>query len=71
MKIGFGIEFTIPVSSGSVMRDGVQTKAVLNLGGLVEHKIGTTKMTGAIYMRGIWQRAFGVKWLSFGNIHLG
>ena len=71
VTLGFLIEFAIPVSSGSVMVDGVQSKSELFLGGKVSHELGTTKATGSLYMRGMWREAFGVKWLNLGNIHLG
>ena len=70
MWIGFNLELAIPVYTGSVFVDGV-VKKELYLGGLVSHEIGTTKVTGSLYMRGLWRQAFGVKWLAFGNIHLG
>ena len=71
ITLGFLLEFAIPVNSGQVVVDGVTTKKELFLGGKISHEIGTSKVTGSLYMRGLWRQAFGVKWLAFGNIHLG
>uniref|UniRef100_A0A7M5WWB1 Hemicentin-1 n=2 Tax=Clytia hemisphaerica TaxID=252671 RepID=A0A7M5WWB1_9CNID len=71
IKLSFGIEFQIPVNTGHVMLDGIKRKAQLNFGGLIDHEIGTSAVSGALYMRGVWKEAFGVDWLSFGNINLG
>ena len=69
--LGFTIEFKIPVKSGSIMIDGLPFSNDLRLGGMIKHTIGSTAVTGTLYMNGIWYHAFGLRWLNFGNINLG
>ena len=53
------------------MVDGVKVPGSLSFGGSVSYKIGTTKVTGSLYMKGLWRKAFGLKFLNLGNINLG
>lgn len=70
-NIGFIAEVKVPVNQGEIIVDGIKSENALYLGGKISHKIGSTGATGSLYMRGIWYKAFGLKWLNFGNINLG
>ena len=65
------MELKIPVSGGDVIVDGIKTKSELFLGGRIEYSVGSSALTGSLYMNGLWRKAFGVSWLAFGNIQLG
>jgi len=69
--LGFTVEMKIPVNSGEIRVDGIPFTNELKLGGKIKHKIGSTAVTGTLYMKGMWYKAFGLRWLSFGNINLG
>ena len=64
-------EVKFPVKSGEIYSDGFKLDNYLFLGGQITHKIGSTDVQGILYMRGMWRKAFGVKWLAIGNIILG
>ena len=53
------------------MVDGIPFENSLKLGGKLKYKIGGTSVTGLLYMKGMWYKAFGLRWLNFGNINLG
>ena len=61
----------IPVNSGEIKVDGIPFENTLKLGGKIKHKIGSTSVSGNLYMKGMWYKAFGLSWLNFGNINLG
>ncbi|XP_066934153.1 uncharacterized protein [Clytia hemisphaerica] len=69
--LGFTLEFKIPVKYGSIKIDGIPFSNDLKLGGKIKHKIGSTAVSGTLYMKGMWYHAFGLRWLNFGNINLG
>ena len=43
----------------------------IHVGGKIEYDTLKVTIGGALYMRGMWRKAFGVKWLAIGNIVLG
>ena len=70
-EFGFVAEVKFPVKSGDVYADGFKVENFLHVGGMITHELGTSDVVGKLYMKGVWRKAFGVKWLAFGNIHLG
>lgn len=71
-KLGFLVEVKIPVNKGEVIRDGIKSPApAIHVGGMIEYDFGTQVIGGALYMKGLWRKAFGIKWLSIGFIVLG
>ena len=64
-------EVKFPVNSGEIYSDGFKLDNYLFLGGQITHKLGSSDVEGTLYMRGMWRKAFGVKWLAIGNIILG
>ena len=70
-KLGFVAEVKFPVNSGEIYSDGFKLDNYLFLGGQITHKLGSSDVVGQLFMRGMWRKAFGVKWLAIGNINLG
>jgi len=71
IKLGFVAEVKIPVN-GQIYRDGIVAPSNdLILGGGLEYNFMAQEVTGKLYFRGMWRKAFFIKWLSLGNIYLG
>ncbi|CAH1262381.1 Hypp2548 [Branchiostoma lanceolatum] len=67
--LGFQVEMQFPVQ-GAVAH-GTGSTQYLNVGGKLRWLVGTPTIGGTLYMRGVWERAFGIDFLSFGNINMG
>lgn len=69
-SVGFAVELDVPVK-GEVNDKGEEVPGTsLKLGGNLMvtggAEIGTT-----LYMNGMWRKAFGLSYLSIGNIQIG
>ncbi|KAK3701098.1 hypothetical protein QZH41_015878, partial [Actinostola sp. cb2023] len=71
IKIGFKAEIKIPVN-GKIYRDGIIAPSNdLILGGVIEYDFSKSEVSGKLYFKGMWRRAFFINWLALGNIVFG
>ncbi|KAK3707599.1 hypothetical protein QZH41_017860, partial [Actinostola sp. cb2023] len=71
IKIGFKAEIKIPVN-GKIYRDGIIAPSNdLILGGVIEYDFSKAEVSGKLYFKGMWRRAFFINWLALGNIVFG
>ncbi|XP_035690278.1 uncharacterized protein LOC118425509 [Branchiostoma floridae] len=69
--LGFQVGMQFPVQGTVAHVHGTSSTQYLNVGGKLRWLVGTPTIGGALYMRGVWERAFGIDFLSFGNINMG
>ena len=69
-NVGFAVELDVPVKGEVEDKKEEAPSMSLQLGGKLfvtgGAEIGTT-----LYMNGMWKKAFGLKYLSIGNIQIG
>ena len=71
IKLGFLAEIKISVN-GEIERDGIKAPSNdLHVFGNLEYEFLKQEINGKLGMRGMWRKAFGVKWLAIGNIFFG
>ena len=69
-NLGFAVELDVPVQGEVNEKEEEVPSTSLQLGGKLfvtgGAEIGTT-----LYMNGMWKKAFGLKYLSIGNVQIG
>lgn len=68
-NVGFAVELDVPVKGEVDDKEEVPSKS-LQLGGKL-FVTGAAEIGTTLYMNGMWRKAFGLSFLSIGNIQIG
>lgn len=69
-NVGFAVELDVPVKGEVDDKDEEVPGKSLQLGGKL-FVTGAAEIGTTLYMKGMWKKAFGLTYLSIGNIQIG
>ncbi|CAH3136107.1 unnamed protein product [Pocillopora meandrina] len=69
-KVGFAVELDVPVEGEVSDKEEEMPSTSLQLGGKL-FVTGAAEIGTTLYMNGMWKKAFGLSFLSIGNIQIG
>lgn len=68
--MGFAVELDVPVEGEVRDKEEEMPSTSLQLGGKL-FVTGAAEIGTTLYMNGMWKKAFGLSFLSIGNIQIG
>ena len=68
--MGFAVELDVPVEGEVSDKEKEMPSTSLQLGGKL-FVTGAAEIGTTLYMNGMWKKAFGLSFLSIGNIQIG
>lgn len=68
--MGFAVELDVPVEGEVSDKEEEMPSTSLQLGGKL-FVTGAAEIGTTLYMNGMWKKAFGLNFLSIGNIQIG